>query len=96
MRNDNSKKRWDRQEATKPDGPHGWIQWKGTDVCMDVHCQCGFQGHIDASFAYHYRCVACNQLFDIAGWVRLVPVPKDEEDDGSHPETIKTDAFAGS
>ncbi len=70
--------RWKRQEATKPEGPHGWIQWKGTNVCMDVHCSCGAQGHIDAEFAYKYKCAACGTLFDIAGYVRLIPVPESE------------------
>lgn len=23
------------------DKPHGWIQWKGTDVCVDIYCKCG-------------------------------------------------------
>jgi hypothetical protein len=31
--------------------PHGWIQWKGTNVCMDVYCACGHHSHIDAKFA---------------------------------------------
>jgi len=33
-------------------GPHAWIQWKGTDVCMDVRCSCGNHGHVDADFAF--------------------------------------------
>lgn len=43
-------------EATKvhykPPTPHGWIQWKGTDVCMDFHCECGEANHYDGYFAY--------------------------------------------
>lgn len=72
--------RWKRMEATKPaEGePHAWIQWKGTNVCMDVHCSCGAHGHIDADFAYKYRCFACNKLFDVAGYVRLIEVPEAE------------------
>jgi hypothetical protein len=35
-----------------PAGSHGWIQWKGTDVCMDIHCECGTLSHIDGEFAY--------------------------------------------
>jgi DNA-directed RNA polymerase subunit RPC12/RpoP len=70
--------RWDRMEATKPKGPHGWIQWKGTNVCMDVYCSCGKHGHIDQDFTYHYKCLACGKLFDIAGYVRLIEVPEEE------------------
>jgi hypothetical protein len=78
-------KRWSRMEATRPpDGEaHGWIQWKGTNVCMDVHCICGAHGHVDEDFTYHYKCLACGRFFDVAGYVRLVEVPADEmtEDD---------------
>ena len=72
--------RWIRMEGTKPaDGqPHGWIQWKGTNVCMDVYCSCGAHGHIDDEFTYRYKCLACGKLFDIAGYVRLVEVPESE------------------
>jgi len=35
----------DGMQETYEGRPHGWVQWKGTDVCMDVHCACG---HIDA------------------------------------------------
>lgn len=60
---------------------HGWIQWKGTDVCMDVHCACGELTHVDGEFCYTIRCGACGQLYDVAGEVALVPVPRDEEDE---------------
>ncbi len=30
---------------------HGWLQWKGTDACMDIHCKCGTLSHIDADFS---------------------------------------------
>jgi hypothetical protein len=71
-------KRYERQETKRPDGPHGWIQWKGTDVCMDIVCSCGASGHIDQDFAYHYKCMSCNKFFDIAGYVHLIEVPEDE------------------
>lgn len=32
---------WEIQERYA-DQPHGWIQWKGTNVCLDYHCVCGF------------------------------------------------------
>ena len=52
------------------EGPRGWIQWKGTMVCMDVHCSCGEHGHVDADFAYFYRC-RCGKLWSIGQNVRL-------------------------
>jgi len=52
-------------------GPHGWIQWKGTDVCMDCYCECGHHGHIDAEFAYSYQCPKCKQIYTINGHVQF-------------------------
>ena len=53
---------------------HAWIQWKGTSVCMDVHCRCGADGHVDAEFAYFYRCRACGVTFAVGQNVRLYSV----------------------
>lgn len=55
-------------------GPHGSIQWKGTDVCMDVHCSCGEHTHVDASFAYIIKCGACGKLWAVCSNVRLVGI----------------------
>lgn len=49
----------------------GRIQWKGTDVCMDVDCVCGHHGHIDTEFLYFYRCPKCDQVFVVGTTVRL-------------------------
>lgn len=76
------KRRWDRLEETKPATPHCWIQWKGTAVCMDVYCECGKHTHVDAEFCYRLRCGECGRLYDVAGYVRLVPVPPEDEDAG--------------
>ena len=43
--------------------PHGWIQWKGTNVCMDIYCKCGLHSHIDADFAYHVKCPKCGTVY---------------------------------
>jgi hypothetical protein len=60
-------------EHTKP---YGWIQWKGTNVCMDVLCECGYHGHLDAMFAYHVRCPQCHTIYECDGYVTLRKVPK--------------------
>jgi hypothetical protein len=58
--------------------PYAFIQWKGTNVCMDVYCVCGAQMHIDADFAYYVLCPACEQYYETASFVILHPVtPKD-------------------
>jgi hypothetical protein len=42
-----------------------FIQWKGTDVCLDFHCPCGADGHFDGYFAYHLRCPACGAVYQL-------------------------------
>ncbi len=66
---------WDREE--KFHGlPHGWVQWKGTDVCMDVHCECGAHLHVDAAFAYNVECPHCGRVFQCNGHIELIEIPK--------------------
>lgn len=43
--------------------PHGRIQWKGTDVCMDFFCKCGESTHIDADFVFFIQCPYCKTVF---------------------------------
>ncbi len=62
------------REIPEPGEGSGWIQWKGTDVCMDLHCRCGAHGHIDDMFAYFYRCLACGETFAVGQTVRLYPL----------------------
>ncbi len=62
---------WKIQETYK-DKPHGWIQWKGTDVCMDIHCECGCLSHIDADFLYHVKCPECKQVYFCNGHIELI------------------------
>lgn len=58
--------------------PQGWIQWKGTDVCIDLHCTCGTHGHVDRGFFYFYRCHGCGQCFAVGSHVRLIPLTPEE------------------
>ena len=43
--------------------PYGWLQWKGTDVCMDFHCKCGEQTHLDTDFTYLIQCGKCKRVY---------------------------------
>ena len=52
------------------DRPHAWIQWKGTDVCMDVRCPCGRMSHVDGQFAYYFEC-RCGLVWAVGQNVRL-------------------------
>ena len=46
-----------------------FIQWKGTDLCMDFTCPCGAQGHYDGYFAYVVRCPSCGSTFQMGAQV---------------------------
>lgn len=41
------------------------VQWKGTDVCLDFRCVCGYRGHYDGGFAYQLRCGDCGRLWEM-------------------------------
>ena len=56
-----------------PERPYGWVQFKGTDLCMDVNCSCGKLSHIDAEFANHVICPACGREYVMDGYIPLIP-----------------------
>lgn len=54
---------------------HGWIQWKGTDACIDIHCKiCNHMTHIDDSFTYYIQCPYCKTVFEANGFIELIPI----------------------
>lgn len=57
----------------------GWIQWQGTDVCMDVHCQCGHHGHVHGDFVFYIKCPKCGQSYELGGNVKLYPIAFEPE-----------------
>lgn len=62
-----------------PEGPaHAWIQWKGTDVCMDLHCICGAHGHIDGDFVYSVQCRDCGRKYAVGQNVKLIELDTPE------------------
>lgn len=71
---------WER--IFKEDNPKsesgGWIQWKGTDVCMDIHCVCGADDHYDGQFFYFYECPSCSRVFGVGQNIKFVELNKDE------------------
>lgn len=42
-----------------------FIQWKGTDVCLDIYCDCGAQGHVDGYGAYAVKCRSCGAIYEL-------------------------------
>lgn len=49
-----------------------FIQWKGTDVCLDVYCPCGADVHFDGMFAYAVRCWSCQRVWSLPSMLILV------------------------
>lgn len=78
---------WDRQTVPAKGTPHGWIQFKGTDICMDVHCVCGYFGHVDDDFVYYVKCPACHRVYMVNGYVELVLL--------TNAEATSKDLFVG-
>ena len=74
----NSDEAWEAQERYD-EKPHGWIQWKGTDVCMDVYCACGAHSHIDATFAYYVKCPKCKKIYMCNGHIELIRIDEEPE-----------------
>lgn len=64
---------WKVQD-TQEGKPHGWIQWKGTDVCMDVYCKCGQHSHLDDDFAYAVKCPACGTVYVCNAHIELIEI----------------------
>jgi hypothetical protein len=56
-----------------------FIQWKGTDVCMDFHCPCGDHNHLDGYFAYYVRCVGCGAVYELGTQVKARRLPEGEK-----------------
>ena len=56
------------------DRPSTFIQWKGTDVCVDVYCGCGEQFHVDGFFAYVVQCPHCGAFYHMSTRVKLTQI----------------------
>lgn len=65
--------------------PYSYIQWKGTNVCMDCYCLCGKQFHIDADFAYAVKCPHCGQVYEMSANIEMRALAPNEEWDGCEP-----------
>lgn len=72
----NSDEAWDIQEKYTGQ-PHAWLQWKGTAVCMDVHCACGEHFHIDDEFTYHVKCMKCERVYFCNGHIELIELEEE-------------------
>lgn len=80
---------------TRPEGSdvEMFIQWKGTDVCLDLHCPCGYHGHLDADFTYHVRCGGCGAIYEMGTQVIAKRVESPDAETQEHARTA-VDLFA--
>lgn len=58
--------------------PQGFIQYKGTNICIDLICKCGYRGHYDGDFLYYYRCPKCNTVYQLSCRVKLYELSEEE------------------
>jgi hypothetical protein len=73
--------------------PNAFIQWKGTNSCVDYYCTCGEQFHIDDSFVYAVQCPYCERRFEVSSNIELREMEPNEKWEGA---TIKRGDQSGS
>lgn len=56
-----------------------FIQWKGTNVCMDFYCPCGEHNHYDDDFAYYVACKSCGAVYQLGTQVKAKRVEQDDQ-----------------
>lgn len=63
-----------------PSDASTFIQWKGTNVCMDLRCFCGHTNHYDQQFLYFAQCHKCKTVFELGTEVSLRVASPDQFD----------------
>ena len=53
--------------------PEIFLQWKGTDACLDLYCTCGDQFHFDGYFASELTCGKCGQTYELPHMLAITP-----------------------
>jgi len=61
-----------------------FVQWKGTNVCLDFTCECGAEGHFDGFFCHALRCPRCERVWKMPSTFDLTLV----EDIAAFPSPI--------
>ena len=61
--------------------PHGWIQWKGTNVCIDLYCVCGEHLYFDGHFLYYWVCPHCYRLWEMGTHIPMYEVLAERRED---------------
>lgn len=76
---------WATANVDPREPPSVFVQWKGTDACIDFYCPCGYHGHFDGPFAYGLRCRNCGRAWTLPHTLGLIPDP--DEATGSIQDT---------
>lgn len=64
--------------------PSVFIQYKGTDICLDFHCTCDAEdepagmGHYDGYHAYALQCGRCGRIYEMPTELPLTLVESTE------------------
>ena len=72
----------------------GFIQWKGTDVCIDIHCTYGESSHFDGDFMYFIECPSCGKVCEASSYIDLVPVTREFAEGETSEIKIASDVIA--
>lgn len=46
-----------------------FLQWKGTNACLDFNCECGAHVHVDDDFVYAIRCPECAAIWEMPAYL---------------------------
>lgn len=65
-------------EELKAETPYGSLQYKGSDICADLHCSCGFLGHVDGAFCYYYECSQCGKKYALGMNIKLIELTEEQ------------------
>ena len=77
----------DVEQPLFKDKPHICVQWKGTDVCCDIHCVCGGGGHFDGEFFYFFKCPDCGRYWEVGTHVAIYETTKERAGDTCNEPT---------
>jgi hypothetical protein len=70
-----------------------FIQWKGTNVCLDFHCPCQpeedtYAAHFDGYFAHYLQCGACGAIYEMGTQVKARRLADGEKPAGE-PQVLR-------
>jgi len=64
------------------------FQPKGTDICLDLHCDCGTHSHFDGDFCHKVKCKGCGKVYAINTNIKVVKITSDDDDCTLIDETL--------